>query len=63
MNLSYEVTSEELSSHFSQYGEIEKIEIPLRKGGRGAALGIAYISFKTTEAAISAYAELDKTLF
>ena len=49
MNLSYGVSHDELSQTFSRYGEIEDVEIPLRKGGRGHALGIAYISFKSVE--------------
>ena len=56
MNLSYTVTNEELGSEFEKFGEIQSIEIPLRKGGKGAALGIAYIQYKETEGAISAYA-------
>lgn len=35
MNLSYEVTYDELMELFSKYGEVDRIEIPLRKGGRG----------------------------
>ena len=46
-----------------QMSDIENIEIPLRKGGGGAALGIAYVSFKETEGAISAYATLDKSYY
>ena len=63
MNLSYQVTHDELKEYFGTYGDIENIEIPLRKGGGGVALGIAYIAFKDTEAAISAYAALDKSYF
>ena len=63
MNLSYEVTHSELQDHFGKFGDIEHIEIPLRKGGKGQALGVAYISYQHTEGAISAYAQLDKTYF
>jgi len=45
MNLSYEVTHSELQDHFGKFGDIEHIEIPLRKGGKGQALGVAYISY------------------
>lgn len=37
MNLSYQVTHDELKDQFGQYGDIENIEIPLRKGGGGEA--------------------------
>ena len=61
MNLSYEVTHEEVEGLFSKYGPIQSVEIPLRKFGKGAALGVAYINFEETEGAISAFATLDKT--
>lgn len=48
---------------FGQFGEILNIEIPLRKGGKGEALGIAYVTFKETEGAITAFASLDKSFF
>ena len=63
MNLSYKVTHDELKEHFGKYGDIDNVEIPLRKGGGGEALGISYISFKETEGAISAYATMDKTYY
>lgn len=63
MNLSYQVTHDELKESFGKYGEIDNIEIPLRKGGGGVALGIAYISFKETEGAITAFASLDKSYY
>lgn len=63
MNLSYQVTHDEVKEHFGKYGEITNVEIPLRKGGGGTALGIAYVSFKETEGAISAFADLDKTYY
>lgn len=63
MNLSYDVTHDELKEYFGKFGEIENVEIPLRKGGGGAALGISYITFRETEGAISAFATLDKSFF
>ena len=33
MNLSYEVTHDELKALFSKYGEIEGVEVPLRARG------------------------------
>ena len=35
MNLSYDVTYDELHELFNKFGETERIEIPLRKGGKG----------------------------
>lgn len=63
MNLSYVVTHDELKSLFGKFGEIENIEIPFRKGGKGTTLGISYVKFKETEGAITAFATLDKTYF
>lgn len=63
MNLSYEVTYDELKEMFGKFGEVDRVEIPLRKGGGGQPLGIAYVTFKETEGAISCFATLDKTYF
>jgi multiple RNA-binding domain-containing protein 1 len=63
MNLSYEVTHDELKGLFGKFGEIENIEIPFRKGGKGTTLGISYVKFKETEGCITAFATLDKTYF
>jgi multiple RNA-binding domain-containing protein 1 len=57
------VTKEELSDAFGKFGKIIDIEIPFRKKGKGVPLGIGFIRYETSEAAISAYAEMDKTFF
>lgn len=59
MNLSYEVTHDEMKELFGPFGEIEDVEIPLRKYGGGVALGISFIRFKACEGAIAAFAGLD----
>lgn len=63
MNLSYQVNKEELTEVFAKFGNITDIEIPFRKNGKGVPLGIGFISFETSEAAISAFAEMDKKFF
>ena len=63
MNLSYQVTKEELQDLFGKYGKIDDIEIPFRKGGRGTPLGIAFVKFAESESAISAFAERDQSYF
>ena len=63
MNLSYQVTKEELTDLFGKYGEIVDIEIPFRKHGKGVPLGIGFIRYVTSESAIQAFAELDKSYF
>jgi len=63
MNLSYTVTKEELQELFGKYGEIADIEIPFRKGGHGAPLGIGFVRFQESEFAIQAFAELDKSYY
>lgn len=63
MNLSYQVTKEEIEDLFGKYGKVESIEIPFRKRGKGVPLGIGFVTFEESEHAISAYAELDKNYF
>jgi multiple RNA-binding domain-containing protein 1 len=61
MNLPFTITHEELRELFEPYGEVDEIEIPLRKGGQG--YGFAFVRFKTVEGSVGAFAELDKTYF
>lgn len=63
MNLSYTVTKEELQDLFGKYGQIDDIEIPFRKGGRGAPLGLGFVRFAESEFAIQAFAELDQSYY
>lgn len=63
MNLSYKVTKDELQELFGKYGEIVDIEIPFRKHGKGVPLGLGFIRYTASEAAIQAFAELDKSYF
>lgn len=63
MNLSYQVTKEEVQELFEKYGEVMDVEIPFRKYGKGVPLGIGFVRFTTAESAISAFASLDKTYF
>jgi len=57
------VTKDELNEAFGKFGKIVDVEIPLRKKGKGVPLGIGFIRYETSEAAISAFAEMDKTFF
>jgi RNA recognition motif-containing protein len=57
------VTKDELNEAFGKFGKIVDVEIPFRKKGKGVPLGIGFIRYETSEAAISAYAEMDKTFF
>lgn len=61
MNLPFQISHDELRELFSRFGEIEDIEVPLRRGGTG--FGFAFVRFATIEGSVSAYAELDKTYF
>jgi len=63
MNLSYTVTKEELQELFGKYGQIDDIEIPFRKGGRGTPLGLGFVRFSESESAIQAFAELDQIYY
>jgi len=57
------VTKDELNEAFGRFGKIVDVEIPFRKKGKGVPLGIGFVRYETSEAAISAYAEMDKTFF
>ena len=48
---------------FGKYGEIVDIEIPFRKHGKGVPLGLGFVRYVTSESAIQAFAELDKSYF
>lgn len=48
---------------FGKYGTVLDIETPQRWHGKWVPLGIGLIRFETEEAAISAYASLDKSYF
>lgn len=61
MNLPFKIAEEELRTYFGRYGEIDEISIPLRKGGIGT--GFAFVRFMEPEAAVNAYANLDKKIF
>jgi multiple RNA-binding domain-containing protein 1 len=63
MNLPFTITHDDLRERFGKYGEIQDIEVPLRKGTGGLGLGIAFIRYETIEGAVSAFAELDKTYY
>lgn len=52
MNLSYTVTKEELQDLFGKYGQVDDIEIPFRKGGRGTPLGLGFVRYAESESAI-----------
>lgn len=61
MNLPFQITHDELRDTFEKFGEIEDIEVPLRKGGTG--FGFAFIRFNSVEGAVSAFAEMDKKYY
>lgn len=61
MNLPFTITHEELRELFEKFGEIQEVEIPLRKGGTG--FGFVFIRFATVESTVAAYADLDKKFY
>lgn len=61
MNLPFEVQDDEIREYFGRYGEIDEISLPKRRGGMGT--GFCFVRFIEPEAAINAYANLDKKIF
>ena len=60
-NLAFSVTSDDLSSHFSSFGPIESVHLPVSQ--TGDPLGTAFILFRDPQHALDAYRKLDKTTF
>lgn len=60
-NLSYEVTSEDLQGHFSQYGNIVEAKLVMDRD-TGRSKGFAFITFESDDAAKSALAANDTEL-
>ncbi|WWC68401.1 uncharacterized protein I206_102327 [Kwoniella pini CBS 10737] len=61
-NLAFIVTSSELSSHFSTYGKVDEIHLPI-SSTTGEPLGTAFLQYHNNEDALAAYKGLDKTTF
>ena len=61
VNLPFSITETELREYFGKYGEIEEVSLPLKKGG--VKTGFAFIRFIEPEAAVNAYANLDKKIY
>ncbi|KAK4681088.1 Multiple RNA-binding domain-containing protein 1 [Podospora pseudoanserina] len=59
-NLSYTVTEDNVRGHFSQFGELEEVHVPLDNQGRSK--GFAMIRYASPEAALSAF-QTDGTVF
>ncbi|POS84227.1 hypothetical protein EPUL_004616 [Erysiphe pulchra] len=56
-NLSYTITEEDLRSHFSSFGNLKEVHIPVDVSGKSK--GFAHIQFVDSIAAIEAYKNLD----
>ncbi|KAL5525252.1 MRD1 [Sanghuangporus sanghuang] len=61
-NLSYTCTQSDLEEHFSRFGELAQVHIPLDPVSKSPK-GIAFVKFRDPSCAVRAYEELDKTSF
>ncbi|ORY24677.1 hypothetical protein BCR39DRAFT_317288 [Naematelia encephala] len=61
-NLAFVTTSADLSDHFSPYGQIDEVHLPVSQT-TGEPLGTAFILFHDPANALTAYKALDKTTF
>jgi len=61
-NLNKSVTSEMLQTHFSQYGEINEVLLPVDRKNN-AVKGYAFISFNQAESATNALTQDGETVF
>ncbi|KAF3764558.1 RNA-binding domain-containing protein [Cryphonectria parasitica EP155] len=56
-NLPFKVTEAELRDHFSKYGDVEELHVPVAASGQGK--GFAHVSFADPESAIAALQDVD----
>ncbi|KAF2032946.1 RNA-binding domain-containing protein [Setomelanomma holmii] len=61
-NLHFDVTEDELREHFSKFGQLEEVHVPLKKSD-GKGKGFAFIQFKEPDQAVEAYDDIDGTIF
>lgn len=61
-NLAFVTTEADLRSHFSTFGPLEEVHLPV-SNQTGSPLGTAFILFRDPSDALGAYKTLDKTTF
>ena len=60
-NLSFLTTAADLTAHFSPFGALESVHLPVAHSGE--PLGTAFILYRDPTSALAAYQALDKTTF
>ena len=60
-NLPFVSTKDDLQTHFSRFGVLEEVHVPLSSDGQ--PLGTAFVLYRDPADALSAYKTLDKTTF
>ena len=61
-NLAYTCTEEEVEAHFSKYGPLSEVHLPLDKNTH-KTIGIGFVTFLIPEHAVKAFSELDGHIF
>lgn len=61
-NIPFEIADTDITSHFSQYGNITETHIP-RNPKTNASFGYAYISYETVDSSIMALSKMDGKYF
>ena len=61
-NIPFEITDDDITSHFSQYGTITETHIP-RNPKTNSSFGYAYISYETIDSSIMALSKMDGKYF
>ena len=61
-NLAYTTSEDDLSEHFSKYGPLTEVHVPLAKD-TNKVIGYAFVTFMFPEHAVKAYQESDGTIF
>jgi multiple RNA-binding domain-containing protein 1 len=61
-NLAFSATEEDLRKHFTRYGELEEVHIPIDKSTK-RPIGVAFLKFVLPQDAVRALNELDGTIY
>ncbi|KAF2661887.1 multiple RNA-binding domain-containing protein 1 [Lophiostoma macrostomum CBS 122681] len=60
-NLHFDVSSDDLQGHFSKYGQLEEVHVPVKKSD-GKGKGFAFLQYEDPDQAVEAFRQNDGTI-